>query len=114
MMAAGDLDRPFATKKAITELGAMSAATIDRYREPTRASMRLRGISTTTPSPLLRNAIGLRKAGDAPATTPGVIQADTVGHCGPTLVGKFVRTLTMTDMLTGWMENYSIRNNSSK
>lgn len=30
MMAAGDLDRPFATKKAIAEVGTMSVATIDR------------------------------------------------------------------------------------
>jgi len=43
-----------------------------------------------------------------------VIEADTVAHCGPTLVGEFVRTLTMTDMVTGWTENYSIRNNASK
>jgi len=114
MVAAGDLDRPFATKKAIAELGAMSAATIDRYLEPARVSMCLRGVSTTTPSPLLRNSIGLSKAGDAPATTPGVIEADTVAHCGPTSVGEFVRTLTMTDMVTGWTENYSIRNNASK
>jgi hypothetical protein len=84
MVAAGDLDWPFATKKAIAELGAMSAATIDRYLEPARVSMRLRGVFTTTPSPLLRNSIGLSKAGDAPATTPGVIEADTVAHCGPT------------------------------
>ncbi len=92
----------------------MSAATIDRYLEPARVSMRLRGVSTTTPSPLLRNSIGLSKAGDAPATTPGVIEADTVARCGPTSVGEFVRTLTMTDMVTGWAENYSIRNNASK
>jgi len=76
--------------------------------------MRLRGISTTTPSPLLRNSIGLSKAGDTPATIPGVIEADTVAHCGPTFAGEFVRTLTMTDMVTGWTENYAIRNNASK
>jgi len=114
MVEAGDLDKPFATAEAIAELGVMSAATIDRYLQPARHQMRLRGISTTTPSPLLRNSIGLSKAGDAPATTPGVIEADTVAHCGPTLVGEFVRTLTMTDMVTGWTENYSIRNNASK
>jgi len=112
MVEAGDLDKPFATAEAIAELGVMSAATIDRYLQPARHQMRLRGISTTTPSPLLRNSIGLSKAGDAPATTPGVIEADTVAHCGPTLVGEFVRTLTMTDMVTGWTENYSIRNNA--
>jgi hypothetical protein len=76
--------------------------------------MQLRGISTTTPSPLLRNSIGLSKAGDTPPTVPGVVEADTVAHCGPTFAGEFCRTLTMTDLVTGWTENTSIRNNASK
>ncbi len=111
---AGDLDKPFATAEAITQLQAMSAATIDRYLAPARKSMQLRGISTTKPSPLLRNSIGLSKVGDEPATTPGVIEADTVAHCGPTFQGEFTRTLTMTDLVTGWTENASIRNNASQ
>lgn len=45
------------------ELIAMSAATIDRYLTPTRASDPLRGIATTMPSPLLRNSTTVRKAG---------------------------------------------------
>ncbi len=114
MEAAGDLDKPFATPAAVAEVQQMSAATIDRYLAGARASMQLRGISTTTPSPLLRNSIGLSKAGDEPATIPGVAEADTVAHCGPTFVGEFARTLTMTDLVTGWTENASIRNNASK
>jgi hypothetical protein len=111
---AGDLDKPFVTSETIAELVAMSPATIDRYLAPARRSMQLRGISTTKPSPLLRNSIGLSKVGDEPATVPGVIEADTVAHCGPTFVGEFARTLTMTDLVTGWTENASIRNNASK
>ncbi|WP_415115522.1 integrase catalytic domain-containing protein, partial [Microbacterium sp.] len=112
---AGDLDKPFVTEDALAELEAMSPATIDRYLAPARERMRLRGISTTTPVPqVLRNSIGLSKAGDAPPTTPGVIEADTVAHCGPTFQGEFCRTLTMTDLVTGWTENASIRNNASK
>ena len=37
-----------------------------------------------------------------------------MAHCGPTLIGEFARTLTMTDIVTGWTENWSIRNNASK
>jgi hypothetical protein len=44
---------------------------------------------------------------------PGAIEADTVAHCGPSFIGEFARTLTMTDMVTGWTENASIRNNAS-
>jgi hypothetical protein len=43
-----------------------------------------------------------------------VIKADTVAHCGPTFQGEFTRTLTMTDLVTGWTENASIRNNASQ
>ena len=111
---AGDLDHPFVSATAIEELESMSAATIDRYLAPARQSMQLRGISTTKPPPLLRNSIGLSKTGDEPPTVPGVIEADTVAHCGPSYVGEFARTLTMTDMVTGWTENTSIRNNASK
>ncbi|MFT4156498.1 MAG: transposase family protein, partial [Microbacterium sp.] len=114
LQQAGDLDKPFVTAESLAELEAMSPATIDRYLAPARERMRLRGISTTTPSPLLRNSIGLSKAGDAPPTTPGVVEADTVAHCGPTFQGEFCRTLTMTDLVTGWTENASIRNNASK
>lgn len=114
MQAAGDLEKPFATPQTIVELEAMSPATIDRYLAPARRAMQLRGISTTTPSPLLRNSIGLSKVGDAPITAPGVIEADTVAHCGPTFQGEFARTLTMTDIATGWTENASTRNNAAK
>ena len=115
LQAAGDLDRPFAAAATLAELQAMSPATIDRYLAPARERMQLRGIAATSPPPaVLRNSISLSKAGDEPPTEPGVIEADTVAHCGPTLVGEFARTLTMTDMVTGWTENASIRNNASK
>lgn len=111
--AAGDLDRPFATQAARAELGCMSAATVDRYLRPARDRMRLKGVSTTKASPLLRNSIKIRTVADERVGCPGAIEADTVAHCGPTFVGEFARTLTMTDMPTGWTENASIRNNAS-
>lgn len=114
LAAAGDLDKPFATEAALVELKAMSAATVDRYLKPARGRMRIKGISTTKPSPLLRNSITIRTCADEAPQAPGAIEADTVAHCGPTLIGEFVRTLTMTDVVTGWTENTSIRNNASK
>jgi transposase InsO family protein len=114
LAAAGDLDRPFATEQALAELKAMSAATVDRYLKPARDKMRIKGISTTKPSPLLRNSIRIRTCAEEAPQAPGVIEADTVAHCGPTLIGEFARTLTMTDVVSGWTENHSIRNNASK
>jgi hypothetical protein len=113
LAAAGDLDTPFATEAALAELAEMSAATVDRYLKPARDRMRIKGISTTTPSPLLRNSIAIRTCADEAPTTPGVIEDDTVAHCGPSLIGEFARTLTMTDVVIGWTENCSIRNNAS-
>lgn len=113
LQQAGDLDKPFATSTAVVELRALSAATVDRYLAPARHAMALKGISTTTPGPLLRNSISIRKATDELDDVPGMIEADTVAHCGPTLKGEFARTLTMTDMATGWTEARSIRNNAT-
>jgi hypothetical protein len=44
LQAGGDLEKPFATPQAVTELQAMSPVTIDRYLEPARRAMELRGI----------------------------------------------------------------------
>ena len=112
--AAGDLDKLYATGQARGELLAMSAATVDRYLKPVRDRIRIKGVSTTKPSPLLRNSITIRTCADEAPDRPGVIEADTVAHCGPTLIGEFARTLTMTDMVTGWTENCSVRNNAAK
>ena len=76
--------------------------------------MRLKGISTTKASPLLRTSIKIRTIAEERDERPGAIEADTVAHCGPTFVGEFARTLTLTDMVTGWTENASIRNNASR
>jgi len=114
LQAAGDLGQAYATPAALAELRAMSPATVDRYLAPTRARMQVKGVSATRPSPLLRTSITVRKAGDELDGSPGMIEADTVAHCGPTLVGEFARTLTMTDMATGWTECASVRNNASR
>jgi len=37
-------------------------------------------------------------------TQPGFMEADTVAHCGDSLAGDFVWSLTMTDICTGWTE----------
>jgi hypothetical protein len=100
------------SSSARAELEEMSPATIDRYLAPARAKDPLRGISTTTPSPLLRSSIQVRKAGDEVEDTPGFLEGDTVAHCGPTMKGEFCRTVNLTDMRTGWVVTRSTRNNA--
>ena len=39
---------------------------------------------------------------------PGFFEADTVAHCGTSLMGDFVWSLTFTDICTGWTENRAV------
>lgn len=94
------------------ELLAMSAASIDRYLRPAKATDQLRGRSTTKPSPLLRSSITIRRAGDEVEAEPGFFEGDTVAHCGPTLKGEFARTVNLTDVHTGWVFTRTVRNNA--
>ena len=94
------------------ELCAMSAATIDRYLKQERQRLALKGISTTKAGALLRNSIQIRKAGDEVESEPGFFEVDTVAHCGPTLRGEFARTLSLTDVHTGWIQLLVVRNNA--
>lgn len=55
------------------ELLAMSAATIDRYLAPAKATDAIGGVSTTKPSPLLRSSITVRRAGDEVEDEPGFL-----------------------------------------
>ena len=94
------------------ELLSMSAATIDRYLKPAKATDQIRGVSTTKPSPLLRSSIKIRKSTDEVEGCPGFFEGDTVAHCGPTLKGEFARTLNLTDVHTGWVFTRTVRNNA--
>ena len=91
-----------------------SGATIDRLLKPTKDAAKPKGLSATKAGPLLRNSITVRKAGDEHEQAPGFIEADMVVHCGPTLAGEFARTLTATDVFTGWTENVAVRNGAHK
>jgi hypothetical protein len=82
----------------------MSPSTIDRLLKPVRAHYDRHGLSGTRPGYLLKNQIPIR-TDNWDITKPGFMEADTVAHCGNSLLGDFVWSLTMTDILTGWTEN---------
>ena len=108
----GELDKERFTPEVRGQLMSISGATIDRMLAPTRRALQLKGISATKAGSLLRNSITVRRAGDEHERAPGFVEADLVAHCGPSLVGEFVRTLTVTDVFTGWTENMAIRNSA--
>jgi hypothetical protein len=94
------------------ELLAISAASIDRYLAPAKATDQITGKSTTKPSPLLRSSVKIRKATDEIEASPGFFEGDTVAHCGPTLKGEFARSLNLTCVHTGWTFTRTVRNNA--
>ena len=94
------------------KLFSISAATIDRLLAPTRAMTRPRGRCTTKPGSLLRNQIPIRTH-NWDITQPGFVEADTVAHCGNSLAGDFIWSLTLTDIHTGWTECRANWNNGA-
>jgi len=85
------------------QLYAISAATIDRVLKPMRVAYPHKGLSGTRPGRLLKNQIPI-KTDNWDVTQPGFLEADTVAHCGNSLAGSFVWSLTLTDILTTWTE----------
>ena len=75
----------------------ISAATIDRVLKPVRVAYGRKGLSGTRPGTLLKNQIPIR-TDFWDVTQPGFMEADTVAHCGNSLAGDFVWSLTMTDI----------------
>jgi hypothetical protein len=104
--------QPRATPAVLDEVRAMSAATIDRYLKPHKDAAYPSAVSATRPSQILRSSIPTRTSMDDPLTVPGFLELDTVAHCGHTLKGDFLRTLTATDPVSGWTMLRTIRNNA--
>ena len=94
------------------QLLSISAATIDRLLAPTRARTRPRGLGGTKPGSLLRNQIPIRTH-NWDIFRPGFVEADTVAHCGNSLAGNFIWSLTLTDIHTGWTECRATWNNGA-
>ena len=88
---------------AYDKLLRISPSTIDRLLQPIRASQKRKGLSGTKPGSLLKNQIPI-KTDHWDVMQPGFLEADTVAHCGNSLAGDFVWSLTMTDILTCWTE----------
>jgi hypothetical protein len=89
----------------------VSPATIDRLLKPYR-NKKPKGLSSTRPS-LIKNKIPLKLL-DREVDYPGFIEADTVAHCGESLSGDFISTLTMTDLYSSWTENRALWTKTSE
>jgi len=91
-----------------TQLLTMSERTIDRLLRPIRNHYPKR-MCGTKPGSLLKQHIPI-KTNQWNETMPGYLEADTVAHCGTSLLGSFVWSITLTDIFSGWTENAAVWN----
>ncbi len=87
----------------------ISAATIDRLLKKERARYRGKGLCGTRPGRRLKQQIPIRTDNDD-VDRPGFLEADTVAHCGNSLAGDFIWSLTFTDIFCQWTENRAVWN----
>jgi len=100
-----------ATPGVLAELRMMSPATIDRYLKPHKqAAYPMESLSGTRPSHILRSSIPVSTCLDPGPDTAGLFELDTVAHCGFSLKGEFLWTLSATDPLTGWTLLRTVKN----
>ena len=89
----------------------VSAAEADILLKPARKAFEIKGVSTTravqTP---LRSQIPVRTHFNRDTVTPGKFAFDTVAHCGGSASGQFCKTLTGTDVYSGWYEGRALLN----
>lgn len=91
------------TDSCRTQLLTMSPATADRYLRPFRQA-EPHGRALTRSGTLLKRQIPIRTFQDWTDTRPGFVEMDLVAHCGTSVEGAFLATLTVTDIATGWTE----------
>lgn len=90
----------------------ISSATIDRILKPLRVKYG-KSLSGTKPGNMLRIEIPIR-AGVWEEEYPGYLEADTVAHCGNSMAGQFVWSITMTDIASHWTENRAVWHKAAK
>ena len=95
-------------QKVYDGLLSMSASTIDRMLAQLRTKYK-RSFGGTKPGSILKKHIAV-KTDQWNEDRPGFLEADTVAHCGTSLSGSFVWSLTMTDIWSGWTENRAVWN----
>jgi hypothetical protein len=92
-------------------LGEISAATLDRLLVKQKARQR-RGLSGTRPGTLLRHQVPIQ--GEVwNEQRVGFMEADSVAHCGSSLAGDFIWSLTYTDLASTWTEGRAVWNKGS-
>lgn len=78
----------------------ISASTIDRHLRPLKAE---HGLTLTRPGGVLRSEIPVQ-GNIWNVEEPGFLECDTAAHCGSSMLGEFVSSLTTVDIASTWTE----------
>ena len=87
----------------------ISPASIDRILKPFKAQYRRRCNTGTKPGTLLKNQIPIRTSTED-IDRPGYLEADTVAHCGGSMNGDFIWSITYTDIVSTWTVTRAVWN----
>lgn len=82
---------------------AISPATVDRLLHPFRLRRR-QPLRASPASPSLKSQVPIRTWSEWQGVRPGALQADLVLHCGESVEGFYLTTLTAVDVASGWTE----------
>lgn len=96
------------SEEAEVQLSRISASTIDRILRRHHCIGRRRGFSTTKPGTLLKSAIPIRTFSEWDEKQPGYFEVDLVAHCGESVEGFYLTTLSAVDVATGWVEPVAV------
>jgi hypothetical protein len=91
---------------------AISAAAADRLLAGRKARCKHRGRCGTKPGSLLKHHIPIRTE-HWDISGPGWLEADSVAHCGESLEGDFIWSVTYTDIFSGWTSLRAVWNKGS-
>jgi acyl-CoA thioesterase FadM len=84
------------------ELRAMSASTMERRLRALRGRGHKRAYTVTRPGSLLKKSIPIRTFAEWEEGRPGFLEVDLVAHCGESVEGLHLTTLTGVDIASGW------------
>lgn len=91
-----------------TQLDTMNLTAIDRLRQLERIQHK-KGRRGKKTGVLLKNKIPI-KTNHRYTSELGFFKADTIAHCGHSIISNFVYSLTFIDIVTCWTENLALRN----
>lgn len=91
------------SKKIRKKIFEMSESTLERILKKEREK-EPKGKSLTRPGSMLRKQVAVKTFAEWNDQEVGFFEVDLVAHCGGDISGKFMQTLTMTDIATGWTE----------